>query len=291
MNTNLPSFGRYIVNKPITYWWEKQAEPFLIRRGWHVIKPCDFKYETSYGFDAGMDRCVPGSQICDVDYCLQNAAAVIEYYGEPVFDSIFDHSNKLTIIDDLTAFISIYSGTYCQYLWKEKRSKAEKWSASLALQLYNEDNVGLWAASPEKTIDYFEKALSMQSSIDEIQFRLAMNWYFIALREFEIGRPLLEAALNWVCLEVQANYLGLRGNKFEKVQTLLKNQRFPPIPLLGNLYRLRNDGFHSGQLSQLSEIDAQAARTAGRALVRASILVLLGMNHTNFRSQFSSSYL
>jgi hypothetical protein len=74
------------------------------------------------------------------------------------------------------------------------------------------------------------------------------------------------------------------------VEALLADQRFPMIPRLGDLYKLRNDAFHDGELSQLNEADAQAARTAGRALVRASILVLLGMQHTDFKANFVKLY-
>ncbi len=70
----------------------------------------------------------------------------------------------------------------------------------------------------------------------------------------------------------------------------MKSQQFPSIPLLRNFYKLRNEAFHDGQLSRLSEVDAQAARTAGRALVRASVLILLGMNHADFKAAFVRLY-
>ena len=146
------------------------------------------------------------------------------------------------------------------------------------------------AAPPERAIDHFEKAVNIIPTIDKTRLCLAIQWFFSALREFEIGRPLVEAALSWVCLESQANFLGKSGNKLKRVKSLLADQQFNTIPRLGDLYKLRNDGFHDGQLSQLSEKDAQAALTAGRALVRASILVLLGMEHTDFKADFIKLY-
>jgi len=283
-------FIRYIINAPHTYWWTEFGAPFLDKRNWHVLEPSKFSFESSYGFDPSFARSIPGKQIPDEDYCLENAAIVVEFHGDPVYDSIFEPSGEKTIIDDLLVFMSIYSGKYCQYLWKERRPLGGQWSASLAIMMSDEGIKDLWPAPPEKAIDYFERALSIIPSIDKTRLGVAIQWFFSALREFEIGRPLVEAALNWVCLESQANLLGLRGSKREKVDSLLKSQQFPSIPLLGDFYKLRNDGFHDGQLSNLSEADAQAARTAGRALVRASILVLLGMNHADFRADFVRLY-
>ena len=254
------------------------------------MEPTNFSFESSYGFDPNIGRSLRRRQILDEDYCLENAAIVIEFHGDPVFDSIFDPSSERTIIDDLLAFMSIYSGKYCQYLWKERRPMGGQWSASLAIMMSDEGIKDPWPMPPEKAIDYFERALSIIPLIDKTRLGLAMQWFFSALREFEIGRPLVEAALNWVCLESQANFLGLPGSKFQKVELLLKSQQFPSIPWLRNFYKLRNDAFHDGQLSGLSEADAQAARTAGRALVRASLLILLGMKHTDFEADFVRLY-
>lgn len=285
-------FIRYIINAPHTYWWTKFSAPFLNKRNWYVVEPSNFSFESSYGFDANFSRPLPGRQIPDEDYCLENAAIVIEFHGDPAYDSIFDPSSERTIVDDLLAFMSIYSGKYCKYLWKERRPLGGQWSSSQGIMMSDEGIIGPWPAPPEKAIDYFERALSIIPSIDETRLRLAIKWFFSALREFEseIGRPLVEAALNWVCLESQANFLGLLGSKFQKVESLLKNQQFPSIPLLRNFYKLRNDAFHDGQLSRLSEADAQAARTAGRALIRASTLILLGMKHADFKADFVKLY-
>ena len=117
-----------------------------------------------------------------------------------------------------------------------------------------------------------------------------MQWFLSALRESEFGRPLVEVALNWVCLESQSNFLKFPGSKHQKVRSLLAGQGFSPISRLRDFYRLRNDSFHDGRLSNLSEADAQAARAAGRAIVRAQILVLLGMNHSDFDTQFVKLY-
>lgn len=279
---------RYIINAPHTIFWTQFYAPFLKRRNWHVLEPSNFSYESSYGFNSVIDR-IPGAQISDVDYCLKNAAIVVEYHGNPPNDSVFEPSSERTIIDDLLAFMSIYFGGNCQYLWKETRQSAGKWSPSRALMIGGEGFREL-AAPPERVIDHFEKAMIIIPTIDKTRLSLAIQWFFSALREFEIGRPLVEAALNWVCLESQANFLGKSGNKFQKVKSLLADQQFHTIPRLSDLYKLRNDGFHDGKLSQLSEDDAQAARTAGRALVRASILVLLGMEHTDFKAGFVKLY-
>ena len=270
----------------------KFGAPFLNKRSWCVLEPSNFSFESSYGFDPLLGRPLSGKQIPDEDYCLENAAIIIEFHGDPVYDSIFAPSSERTILDDLLAFVSIYSGKYCQYLWKESRPLGGQWSASLAIiMLSDEGIIGPWAAPPDKAIEYFERALSVIPTIDKTQLRLAMQWFFSALREFEIGkRPLVEAALNWVCLESQAKFLSLPGSKLKKVGLLLKSQQFPSVPLLGNFYQLRNDSFHDGQLLNLCETDAQAARTAGRALVRASVLVLLGMKHADFKADFVRLY-
>ena len=284
-------FIRYIINAPHAFWWIKFVAPFLNKRNWCVLKPNNFSFESSYGCDPLLGRPLSGKKIPDEDYCLENAAIIIESHGDPVYDStIFDPSSESTIIDDLLAFISIYSGKYCQYLWKEVRQFGGQWSASQAIMMSDEGIKGPWPALPDKAIDYFERAISVIPAIDKTRLRLALQWFFSALREFEIGRPLVEAALNWVCLESQANFLGLSGSKFKKVELLLNSQQFPSVPLLGNFYKLRNDAFHEGQLSNLSEADAQVTLTAARALVRASILVLLGMKHSNFRPNFVKLY-
>ena len=283
-------FIRYIINAPHTHWWIKFAAPFLNKRNWHVLEPNNFSFESSYGFDPNLDRALPGRRIPDENYCLENAAIVIEFHGEPVYDSVLFLSSESTVIDDLLAFTSIYSGRYCQYLWKERRTIGGQWSASQTIMMSDEGITGPLPAPLEKAIDYLEIALSSIPSIDKTRLGLAIQWYLSALREFEIGKPLIEAALNWVCLEAQANFLGLPGSKFQKVKLLLKCQQFPSIPLLRNFYGLRNDAFHDGKLSSLNEADAQAARTVGRVLVRASILILLGMKHAEFKAGFVKAY-
>jgi len=282
------SLIRYIINRPHTAWWTQFAAPFLNKRKWHVLDPNKFSYESSYGFDSVIQR-ISGAQISDVNYCLKNAAIVVEYHGNPPNDSAFESSSEKTVIDDLLVFTSIYFGRYCQYLWKERRQTGGEWSSSLALMIDSE-GFGELAAPPERAIEHFQKAISIIPTVEKTQLILAIQWFFSALIEFEIGRPLVEAALNWVCLESQGNFLGKPGNKFQKVRSLLTDQHFSAIPRLGDFYKLRNNGFHEGKLSQLGEADAQAARTAARALVRASILVLLGMQHTDFKAEFVKLY-
>ena len=277
-------FIRYIIRGPGNFWgWQQFVAPFLEQRKWDVKNPEDFSYESSYGFDPNVER--THMEILDVNYCLQNASAIVEYHGEPVYDSVFDPGSDRIVIDDLLAFMSLYSGVYCQYLWKERRRLVDGFSAYLAIQVNNRTHNDEWAGPHHTVPNFFEKALATIPTLDRKRFELAIRWFFSAIREFEVGRPLVEAALNWVCLESQANYLGLPGNKYEKVEALLVNQGFPTIPNLWNLYTLRNDSFHDGQLSNLNEADAQAARTAGRVLVRAQILNLLGMAHSDFRQK------
>jgi len=44
----------YVVKGPLPYWWSKIAEPFLTARGWYTIRPANFSFESSYGFDANL---------------------------------------------------------------------------------------------------------------------------------------------------------------------------------------------------------------------------------------------
>jgi len=280
------SFITYVINQPYAYWWKESAGPFLAKRGWHIFEPSKFSFESS-------GRPLERKKIRDEDYCLQEASIVVQFHGEPSFDSVFEPSSDRTIVDDMLAFMSLYSGKYCQYLWKESRLREKDWSALLVLMVNTNGSGAVWAAAPEMAIDYFQRALGIIPEIDKTQLRLAMRWFFSALKEFELefGRPLLESALNWVCLESQANSLGITGSKLQKVSTLLLDQKFPTIPRLRDFYLLRNDAFHDGELSSLREPDAQAARTAGRTLVRASVLKLLGMDDAEFDTSFSKLYL
>jgi hypothetical protein len=82
----------------------------------------------------------------------------------------------------------------------------------------------------------------------------------------------------------------VKNAKFKRVEELLNSKWFPPVPQLWNLYRLRNDAFHDGQLSNRGAEEAQAARTARRALVRAQILNLLDMTHANHSQEFMNLY-
>ncbi len=87
---------------------------------WRVIDPSTFSYETSYGFDPSADRNY--KEIREFNRALNSASAVVEFHGEPIDDSVFDQGrDRMILIDDLLAFMSAYSGLYCQYLWKERR--------------------------------------------------------------------------------------------------------------------------------------------------------------------------
>lgn len=283
-------FIHYIIRSSVGfYWWEQLAAPFLKRKGWDVIEPATFSYESSYGFEPNV--ILGYNQVSQVEYSLHNATAVVEYHGEPIYDSVFELASNCTVIDDLLAFMSLYTGVYWQYMWKEHRGSTVNWKGSFAMQVSYDRNRPELAGGRDEAFSFFQKALTIIPTLDRTQFVLAIRWFFSALREFEVGRALVEAALNWVCLESQANYLGHQGkSKLEKVKSLLAGQEFPAIPRLEDLHRLRNDAFHDGQLSNLSESDAQAARTAGRALVRAQILNLIGMMHKDFGESFVHLY-
>jgi len=279
----------YIVVSPVGFhWWQQLAAPLLQKKGWVLIDPNDFSYESSYGFDPNV---VPApNQLSQIEYALRVSTAVVEYRGEPIFDSVFEPSSNYTVIDDLLAFMSLYTGMYWQYMWREYGGSSINWKGSFARLGSYHSGLGEQAGERGVAVSFFEKALATIPNLDRTQFLLAIRWFFSALREFEVGRPLVEAALNWVCLESQANYLRLPRNKFEKTKSLLARYGFPVIPRLGALYQLRNDAFHDGKLSRLSEPDAQAARTMGRALARAQILNLVGMSQSDFRYGFVKLY-
>ena len=282
-------FVRYIVKGPGGgYRWSQFAVPFLEGKGWHVIKPTSFSWESSYGLDSTVN--VTEKEMLEMNYHLQHSSWVVEYHGSPVEDSIVAPGTGRTIVDDFLVLTSLYSGVYCQYVWKEQRTPEGNWGAWVEPHLSNRQDIPEWAGAPKRASEYFGNILEHIPTIDQTQFQLAIRWFLSALRESEIGRPLLEAALNWVCLESQSNCLNLRGSKPKKVKTLLEGQGFPHTPRLHDLYRLRNDAFHDGNLSNLSEEVAQAARTAGRHLVRAQILNLIGMEHSNFEPEFVKSY-
>jgi tetratricopeptide (TPR) repeat protein len=284
------AFIRYIVISPVgLHWWEQLAAPFLQKKGWVTINPENFSYKSSYGFDPNVTPAP--NQLSQIEYSLRISTAVVEYRGEPIFDSVFVPDSNYTVIDDLLAFMSLYTGRYWQYMWREYGGSTINWTGSFALEVSCHWGLGEQAGERDKALSFFEKALATIPNLDKTQLALAIAWFFSALREFEVRRPLVEAALNWVCLESQANYLRLAGNKLEKAKSLLARQGFPPaIPRLEDLYRLRNDAFHDGKLSKLSEPDAEAARTAGRALVRAQILNLIGMSQPDFRDGFVKLY-
>ena len=100
-------FIRYIINAPHTIWWIQFFAPFLKKRNWYVIEPTEFSFESSYGFDPLLDHNLHIRGISYADYCLQKAAIVVEYHGNPPDDSVFEPSNERTIIDDLHLCLSI----------------------------------------------------------------------------------------------------------------------------------------------------------------------------------------
>ena len=284
-------FTRYMVFGSSSTWWENMAPNYLRSKGWNVIKPKEFIYEKSYGFQPINHR--TETEVLELKYRLSKSSAVVEYRGAAPQDSVFYPNQGKTLIDDLLAFMSIYTGIYWQFLWKERRDESDEYSSWLAerFSTLGRSHSDEWAGSRSQSVADFEGVLGVIPQIDPEQLALAMRWFSSSLREFEVGRPLVEAALNWVCLESQANFLGINGNKRHIVEKLIAAQGFANVPKLGNFYKLRNDAFHDGALSNLDEVDAQPARTAGRFLVRAQILNLMGIPHSDFREDFTKTYL
>ncbi|MDA1096131.1 MAG: hypothetical protein O3B84_02610 [Chloroflexi bacterium] len=279
---------RYLVYRSISIsWWERLATSYLNNKGWRVIRPEDFSYDSSYGVGSNISQAPIA--ISTFKYLLSNASAVVEYHGHPTEDSVFEPGHDRTLIDDLLRFMSLYTGTYWQYLWKEHRDESGQWKGFRAAQMTYDGNNTIWAG-PRDLTPFFERALEAIPALDETQFQLATKWFFSALREFEGCRPLVEAAFNWVILESQANYLGFKGTKKQRVEKLLDRQRFPRVSGLEDTYRLRNDAFHDGQLSNLSEARAQEVRNGIRALARAQILNLIGMRISEFDKEFVGQY-
>ncbi len=195
-------FVRYVVRGPGAYWWRAQAAPFLKQLNWEVLLPGDFEYETSYGHEAVIRS---KSEIAEFEYCRINASAIVEFRGSDPQTSVLFPVDSATIIDDLLAFMSLYSGKYCQTLWRETSSDDGSWSAKTQLKIARLNVGDEWASPRQDTFGHFGDALRAGGAIADTRRILALEWYFIAHRELEIGRPLAEAALHWVALESQAN--------------------------------------------------------------------------------------
>lgn len=284
-------FTRYIVFGPSQTWWDRTAPTYLRSKGWNVIRPEEFIHDESYGYQS-INK-LREDKVLELKYRLSKSFAVVEYHGAFPQDSVFYPSRGKKLIDDLLAFMSLYTGIYWHSLWKERRIDSDEYSSWLAerFSTLGRSHSDEWAGSRSQSVADFEGVLGVIPQIDPEQLALAMRWFSSSLREFEVGRPLVEAALNWVCLESQANFLGINGNKRHIVEKLIAAQGFANVPKLGNFYKLRNDAFHDGALSNLDEVDAQPARTAGRFLVRAQILNLMGIPHSDFREDFTKTYL
>ncbi len=287
-------FMRYIIRGPDSSWWEKRGAAFLKKRDWHFTSPRYFSYKSSYGFNP--DVCRSPEEQVSLSYSIQRAHAVVEYHGEPPQDSMFFRKAGFTVIDDLLPFMSLYSGVHCHWLWKEN------WAIKFRSGFTLGDIGDQWAGPQANAGKLFERAVATVSKFSSMQrdpVDLALQWFFSVL---EAGRPtgkrIVEAGILWTALEVQAKCLGIAGHKhkgvhgvkFGMVEDLLTAQKFPSIPALKNLYSLRNGAFHEGRLSNLSPADAVKALEAGRALVRAKILNLLGMQHSDFSPAFVKLY-
>lgn len=283
-------FVRYLVKGISISWWTHYANSFLNSIGWSIIDPRGYSYSSSYGFDPNLNR--HPTEVRMFDYFQSDAAVILERRGQPNYDSVWVPSNDRTVVDDLLAFMSLYTGNYCQYLVMERNTIDNNFRAAFAAQINHSRNTPKWAGPRSQAVDAFVRIQSHVPSLDSEQLRLAMRWFFSALMEYELpqGRPLVEAAMNWVSLEAQATLLGYGGSKFERVTSLLTGQGFTVTPHLRNLYRLRNDAFHDGALSHLEEDDAQLARSAGMTLARAQILNFLGMPLEEINDEFKRTY-
>ena len=283
--TNPHPFVRYFLAGQSFRWWSRVGLKILTNHGWKLLDPQTFVRETSYGYDK--DVVWSNEETEQYDYSRQKSTAVIEFHGSNYGKSIFFPTSPgdPTVIDDLLIFLSLYSGVYSQYLVKETND-----NLAVAPKI-GHSNTGLWAATGNQVAAHFQTCLTSVPTLDRDQFELAVRWFLSAISEFELGRPIVEVALNWVSLESQANSLNIGGTNFPKVKTMLANQGFAPIPQLRAFYKLRNDAFHVGQVKALSEQDAQRAREVGRQLVRAQTLVLLGMKHSDFSREFEDTYI
>ncbi|MBM3933001.1 MAG: hypothetical protein FJ319_01645 [SAR202 cluster bacterium] len=222
---------------------------------------------------------------------LEEAHIVVEYKGECPRSLLFPNEDDYTLLDDLLMFMTPCSGTICQYVWKEQNPISTDATIKTGRSIRRGDYGGdEWALGRNKSFALFEGISTRIPSIPSEQPSRALSWFVSAQREFELGRPLVETALNWVCLECQGNLLYPKLKGMKQVQELLSRQGFPLVPKLGHFYGLRNNAFHQGKLVKLSEDDAQATRTAGRSLARAQILNLLGVDHTEFRKEFVQKY-
>lgn len=289
LQTYLPLI-RYVIARPINpQWWHHRARPYLESRGWTLVRPEEFDYESSYGY-----RPIPPAhgQTDEMRYALHNAGIIIEYHGEPELKSWAETLPNSTLIDDVLAFLSIYSGVYWQWIWKEWQLQDHPWGASSAIQVNSGNKPPIWAGDDLKVFDYFEISNKTAPQIAPQQLTLALNWLAMALYAYQDGNSLLDPALHWVVLESQAKFLFPKGKQkgLAKVKQLLGKQGFPKIPRLHDLYELRNKAFHEGNFPALSKQDVQVASNAGRALVRAQVLNLLGMKHTDFSQQFVNFY-
>jgi len=220
---------------------------------------------------------------------LSEGSAVIEFHGDALKNSAFLENR--TIVDDFLIFASLCYGTICQPLYQEAQVSAGEYKGVFIVQHHTGINTSPVALKELDVISLFEQARTSAIGLDKLRVNLAIHWFFASLREFELGNKLTEAALAWVTLETQAKFLSIQGNKFQIVESLLAQQAFSTVPTLNNLYFLRNKAFHEGSLSSLSETDADAARIAGGALVRAQILNLFGVSQTHFQQEFTHLYL
>lgn len=280
---NREPFIRYLVKGHYDYKrWHRWVAPILEHRGWSIIDPKVFPH----------DRLAMPDK---AKHSLKNATVVLEFRGQPDFDSVFYPGQNRTVVDDLLAYLRLYTGVFCDYLWREWCIVGGSAHGALATVFHSYKQRAIFVTNENKVADSFERVLPAVPTLDKTRLMLAMSWFVSGLREYTpVGRPLVEAALNWVCLESQANHLypHITGKdaKFKRVARLLEDQGFPPVPRLHNLYLLRNDAFHDGRLSNLGAMEAQVALTTGRALVRAQILNMLGVSHADFRQEFVDIY-
>ena len=161
------AFACYIVVSPVGFhWWKQLATPLFQRKGWVLINPEDFSYESSYGFDPNVFPAP--NQISQIEYALRVSTAVVEYRGEPIFDSAFEPGSNYTVIDDLLAFMSLYTGMYWQYMWREYGSSKINWKGSFARQGSYHSGLGEQAGERDVAVSFFEKALASALPVEAV---------------------------------------------------------------------------------------------------------------------------
>ncbi|MEK7872624.1 MAG: hypothetical protein AAB502_02050, partial [Chloroflexota bacterium] len=141
-------FLLYLVRGPDADWWNKTGAAWLKRRGWDVISAQDpVCWACNDEF--------PISQI-DWKYLLERAHARIERHGKIDHDSVLFKAAGLTLIDDLLLFMSLYSGEYCHWVWRERGDSIGSSTATKIGFSLGQDR-RTWAGPRNEALKFFVK--------------------------------------------------------------------------------------------------------------------------------------